>query len=348
MESRRNKMKKLSGTKMLTTIIALFFLIGFSALLTAAQTIKIGTIVPLRSPWVKELKKLDLEWRRITNGEVKLKIYAGGIAGDEEDMVRKIRMGVLGGAVFTNRGITHIQSDFYVLNIPFLLKSDKELDYIMAKMTPGIEESIEKKGFKVVIWAKAGWIYFFTKDPVLYPKDLKKHKLSFTTGAPEMEQAWKKSGYHIIPNELKDMMMALQSGMVNAFYLPPLMAASGQYFPFAPNMCSIKIAPLVGGVVISSRIWKRIPDNYKPEMLKVAQTMSDTLLSKTMKLEEEAIVEMKKHKFKINQVPKDAYPLWKAASDKGMDALIGKSFSKEIYETMLKHIEEFRNTNESK
>lgn len=341
-------MKNQTRIKLLTVFTAFIMLIAFTARLTAAVTIKIGTIVPLRSPWVKELKKLDLEWRKITNGEVRLKIFAGGIAGDEDDMVRKIRMGVLGGAVFTNRGITHIQPDFYVLNIPFLLKSEKELDYVMSKMTPGIEESIEKKGFKVVVWAKAGWIYFFSKDPVYYPKDLKKHKLSFTTGAPAMEQAWKKSGYHIVPNELKDMMMALQSGMVTAFYLPPLMAASGQYFPLAPNMCSIKIAPLVGGVVFSNKIWKRIPEKYKPEMMKVAQNTADTLLSKTMKLEEEAIVEMKKHKFKINEVPKDAYPQWKAASDKGMDALVGKIFSKEIYETMLKYIEEFRNSDESK
>ena len=53
-----------------------------------ALTIKIGTIAPLRSPWVRELKKLGLEWTKITNGKVTLKIYAGGIAGGEDDMVR--------------------------------------------------------------------------------------------------------------------------------------------------------------------------------------------------------------------------------------------------------------------
>jgi hypothetical protein len=27
-----------------------------------AMTIKIGTVAPLRSPWIKELRKLGIEW----------------------------------------------------------------------------------------------------------------------------------------------------------------------------------------------------------------------------------------------------------------------------------------------
>jgi len=313
-----------------------------------ALTIKIGTIVPLRSPWVNELKKLGIEWGKITNGEVDIKIYAGSIAGNETDMVRKIRMGTLGGAVFTNRGIMSIYPDAYVLNIPFFLESEAEFDYVLEKMSPFIEKEIEKKGFKVLIWAKAGWLYFYSKRPVLYPDDLKKHKLSFTTGAADMELAWKKSGYHVVPNQLKDMMMALQSGMVDSFYLPPLMAASGQYFALAPNMCSLRITPLLGGLVLSDKVWQKIPDKYKAQMVAVAQKMADNLYKKTVELEIEAIEEMKKNGLKINQVPPDALEKWKAASDKGMDVLIGKVFTKEIFDMLMMHVKEFRKRNDQR
>ncbi|MCP4148449.1 MAG: C4-dicarboxylate ABC transporter substrate-binding protein [bacterium] len=333
---------KTETKKMRSLCLSMLMLILFMGHLHAL-TIKIGTIVPLRSPWIKELKKLGAEWGKITKGKVKIKIYAGGIAGSEEDMVRKMRMGILGGAVFTNRGITHIYPDSYVLNIPFLLDSEEELDFILEKMTPIFEEEIEKKGFKVVTWAKAGWINFFTKRPVLYPDDLKKHKISFATGAPAMEQAWKKSGYHIVPNELKDMMMGLQSGMVDSFYLPPLMAASGQYFALAPNMCSLKIAPLVGGVLLSEKIWKRIPKQYHEAMIKVSKEMAKSLFIKTIELEKEAIEEMKKNDLVINVAPGDAMAKWKVISAKGMGELVGKAFSKEIYETLEKVLNEYRN-----
>jgi len=307
-----------------------------------ALTIKIGTIAPLRSPWVKELKMMGVEWEKITNGKVTIKIFAGGIAGGEEDMVRKIRLGALGGAVFTNIGINNIYPDSNVLNIPFLFNSEKELDYVLDKMKPTFEAEIEKKGFKVVAYTKAGWIYFFSKKPVAYPEDLRKHKLSFSTGARVWEEAWKKAGFQIIPSELKDLMMALQSGMVNAFYLHPLLAASGQYFALAPNMLPLKIAPLVGGMVFSDQVWKRVPEQYKKEMLAVVDRMVERLYQETIKLEKEAIEEMKKHKLVINPVPPDALERWRAASDKSMDVLLGKAFSKDVYDQVMRHLNDFR------
>ncbi|MCP5106423.1 MAG: hypothetical protein GY950_23770 [bacterium] len=337
---------KMNGFKIvLVSIIMLAVLSGGTL---HALTIKIGSIAPLRSPWIKELKKLGIEYGKITNGLIKLKIFAGGIAGNEEDMVRKIRMGILGGAVFTNRGIINIYPDSYVLNIPFFLDSNEELEYVMKRMTPIFEKEVEKKGFKVIAWSQAGWVHFFTKRPVRYPDDLKKHKLSYTTGAAAMEQAWKKSGYHIVPNSLKDMMMSLQSGMVDAFYLPPLIAASGQYFALAPNMTAQPVAPLLGGLVLSNKIWKRVPDKYKEKIITATQKMADRLYLETVELEKEAITEMKKHDLVIHETPPDALAKWKAASDKGMDALIGKAFSQEIYDRLVQYVKEYRKEKKAK
>jgi TRAP-type C4-dicarboxylate transport system substrate-binding protein len=306
-------------------------------------TIKIGTVAPMRSPWIKELRRLGVEWSKITNNTVKIQIYAGGIAGGEDDMVRKIRLGSLGGGVFTNIGINNIYPDSNVLNIPFLFNSDEELDYVLAKLKPGFEQEIEKRGFKVIAYTKAGWVYFFTKKPIAYPEDIKPYKMCFSTGSRAWEEAWKKSGYRVIPTELKDMMMSLQSGMVEAFYLHPLIAGSGQYFALAPNMCPLKITPLVGGVVFSKQIWNRVPDQYKEKMMAVVQEMIDRLYQETRQLEEEAIQEMKKHGLVINPVPPDALAKWRAVSDKGLDSLIGKAFSKEVYDRMMQLLTEFRN-----
>ncbi|NIM17204.1 MAG: C4-dicarboxylate ABC transporter substrate-binding protein [Candidatus Aminicenantes bacterium] len=310
-----------------------------------AFTIKIGSSAPERSPWGKALRELARQWKSITNGLVELKIYPGGIAGNEEDMIRKTRMGILGGAVITNRGFIILNPDIYTLNVPFLITTEGELNYVLDKMKPTFENYIEKKGFKIIILFMAGWVHFFTKKPVNYPDDLKKHKLAFSTGEPEMEQAWKKSGYHIVPTDLKDLLMALQSGMVNAFYLPPLLAGSGQYFPLAPHMSVQRIAPLIGGMVLSEKTWKRIPEKYREKMMAVALKMSGELYEKTVELEKEAIEAMKKHGLKIVKFPDDSLEKWRTASDKGMDQLIGKAFSKEIYDRIIHLLEEYRKKN---
>ncbi len=324
--------------RILLILIILIFLSGpiFSI------TIKIGSIAPAKSPWDKALRELGREWKSISGGQVNVKIYPGGIAGSEEDMIRKMKVGILGGAVFTNRGLTKIYSDFYVLNLPFTFNSEKEFLYVAEKMNPLFEERIEKKGYKVIIWSMAGWLRFFSENKIEYPNDLKKHKLSFTTGEPEIEQVWKKMGYQVIPNQMSDLMMGLQSGMVNAFYLPPLVAASGQYFPLAPNMLELKIAPIYGGIVISKDIWNKIPDKFKGKFMEVAQRLSIDLKNKTKNLEQEAVETMKKHGLKINSLPDGSMGKWRDASEKGFNSLINKVFSRQIYDKMIEYLNNFR------
>lgn len=319
-----------------------FTILFFISLILPGQIIKIGSIAPDRSPWDDALKEIAREWALITNGQVKLKIYPGGIAGSEEDMIRKMKVGTLGGAILTNIGLTKIDPDAFVLSTPFLFQSEKEMAYVMARLNPVFEKQIGEKGFKVIIWTMSGWVNFFSKERVLYPQDLKKHKLAFSTGEPELEQAWKKSGYHIVPTDLKDMMMALQSGMVDSFYLPPLVAGSGQYFALAPNMCALKIAPLVGGLVIMDRIWERIPENFKPPMMAAVDRAARKLAGETDALEKKALDSMKKNGLVIHEAPADSLAKWKEAAEQGMDELVGKVFSKEIYERLLQILQEFR------
>lgn len=316
--------------------------------LFSSETIKIATSAPERSPWVEALEEMKRGWEQITEGKVKIKIYAGGIAGSEEDTVRKVRLRTLGGAALSNMGMVKIYNDAYVLNAPFLFSSGQELVYVLEKITPLFKKKIEEKGFKVIIWTMAGWVHLFTKEEVAYPDDLKKFKIGFGTDEPEMEQAWKKMGYHVVPTDLKDLLIALQSGRVNAFVLSPLLAGAGQYFPFASYMSSLRLAPLVGAVVIDKRIWDRIPVEYHQPMLELVQDLSVDLYQKTIELEKEAIDAMKEQGLKVYDPPPDSLSQWHQAAQKGMGELIDKAFSAEIYQQVLDLLSEFRKMNDGK
>jgi len=308
----------------------------------AAATIKIGSIAPERSPWDKTLNQIAIEWAKITGGEVQLKIYPGGITGGELDMQRKMRVGTLGGGVFTNMGIMKIEHDVLVLNTPFLFDSEPEFNFVFDKIRPIFEKKLEERGFKVIIWTMAGWVHFFSKDKVINPEEMKKYKISFTTGEPEFEQAWKKMGFQVVPQELNDVLMALQSGMVTAFYLPPLFAGSGQYFALAPHMLDLKMAPLVGGLVISDRIWKSIPERFHQPMLTAAEKAANNLYAKTMELERETLKVMVENGLKIHSPAPDTLAKWRTISQTGMEELIGKAFSREIYDQIHAYLNDYR------
>ncbi len=304
--------------------------------------IKIGSIAPERSPWGKALEKVARDWERISNGTVQVKIYPGGIAGSERAMIQMIRLGGLQGGVFTSMGLSKIEPSITVLNIPLLFHSAEEFSAVFDKMKPAFEKKIEEKGFKIILWTQAGWVNFFTKEPVLYPEDLKKLKISVTDNDPEVEQVWKRMGFEVVPGDFKDLMVQLQSGMVSAAYLPALLAGSGQYFAVVPHMLLLRMAPLVGGLVLSDKAWAAIPADLHQALLEAVAEASRGLYEETMRLEADAVKMMQDNGLVVHEPPPAALPKWREAAAQGVSDLIGPIFSKEVYDRIVGYLQEFR------
>jgi TRAP-type C4-dicarboxylate transport system substrate-binding protein len=307
-----------------------------------ALTIKLGSLAPEGSPWDSALKKLAVEWNRISRGQVTLKIFPGGIAGDEPDMVRKIRINQLQAAAITGIGLQQIANDILTIQLPLLIRTDGEFEYVLAEMQPTFNTLLEQKGFTALAWSLAGWATFFTRDPVIYPQDLMKQKLQVDDGSPEMTQAWKKMGFHVVPLPATSVMSALQSGMVEAFTLTPLTAAAMQWFALAPNMAGLRWAPMVGGIIISNRTWARVPDNLKPELLAAIRVVLADLEGETRALEDKALEVMLNNGLQVHPLPAAAEEEWRRVVEDGFGLIIGKSFSAQVYEEIRTHLEVYR------
>ena len=302
--------------------------------------IKIGSVASEHSPWGKAFKRISREWAKITGGKVKLKIYGGGIAGHEVEMVKKIRGGKLDGAGLSLSGTSLIYRDTSVLWTAYLFNGEKEFNDVFYRMKPFFEKEIEKKGFKVIAWQLIGWPRIFSKNPVFYPRDLEEHKFAVPVEDPEILQVLKDSGDHSVPIDYNDLMMNLQSGKVTAFLLHPYFAAVGQYYTQAPNMCSDKAITDIGVLLITKKTWENIPDKYKKQMIDVARKHLDDLYQEIVKLEEEAIEKMEEYDLIVNKFPADAWEKWHAAADKRIDELKGKAFSKEVYHQVRQYLKE--------
>ena len=85
--------------------------------------VKIATIAPDGSPWHDVLVELAERWRAVSQGGVQVKIYAGGTHGDEAELVRKVRIGLLQGASITSNGLDTISPGFSAFSVPLLFES---------------------------------------------------------------------------------------------------------------------------------------------------------------------------------------------------------------------------------
>lgn len=303
-------------------LLALMVLVAAN-LPAGAATIKLGTLAPEGSPWHEILRDMAEGWKAASDGKVTLRIYAGGVAGDEPDMVRKMRIGQLHAAALTGSGLSRIAPEIQALQMPMMLRSDAELDYVRERIGPKIEAILEAKGFKLLTWGDAGWVYFFAQEPVIDPEDLKPMKIFTWAGETSVTDAYKACGYHPVPLAATEIHSALQSGLINAFPTTPIAALSFQWFGLAKHMTYLKWAPLVGAVVISTRSWQALPVDLKPRFLEIARTAGGRLQSVVRTLGDEAIEVMKQHGLVVHQVPSDSIARWERSARCSYPTIIG-------------------------
>lgn len=324
---------------LLLVVLSVFIAIP---LFSRPLTLKIASLTPKGSPWDKALRQIASEWSEASDGEITLKIYPGGIAGDEDDMIRKMRFNQIQGGIFTSQGLNGIDPNTVALSIPFLITSNEEFDYVFEKVSPVLSEGLGAEGFEVIGWTQAGWIHIFSKERVVYPEDLKKLKMAGSDVDPAMFEAWKDLGFTVLPIPLSEIGTALSSGMVEACYNVLLGATAYQLYTVVDYMMDFPISPVIGAFVLSSRTWNRIDDELKPELRRIAQAAADELYKNTNELEKEALEVLKDRGVTVVPIPKDAREEWRTEFERGMEMIMGKSFSEKVYNLIKKHVEEFR------
>ena len=310
-----------------------------------ALTIKLGTLAPRGSPWELSLKRLAAEWKEISKGKVVLKIYPGGIAGDEQDMIRKMRIGQLDAAGVTVGGLISIYPEIMVLTLPLLIRNEDEYIHVFQEMKPSYEEELNRRGFQVILWTNAGWMYFFSRHPVVSPEDLSRQKLWVRTGDASEVQAWQKAGFHPVPLSANDITISLQNGMIDALAVSPLTAASYQWFGLASHMCDLKLAPFFGAVMITTKTWNRIPDSLKADLLAAASRIGSQMETEVWQADTQAITIMKRYGLQVNPVPEDVEKEWRIVIESAYQHLLGASFEKKSFDRVMIRLQEHRNNN---
>ncbi|MEE8515312.1 MAG: TRAP transporter substrate-binding protein DctP [Alphaproteobacteria bacterium] len=290
----------------------------------AAETIKIGTLAPKGSPWHKAIQDMAEAWKKESKGKIRVRIYAGGVSGDEPDMVRKMRIGQLHAAAMTGAGLMSIAHEIQALQMPMMLRSDQELDYVRERMAPRLEGALAAKGFIVLNWVDAGWVYFFTKKPVVTLDDLRPLKLFAWVGETAHIGGWRDAGFHPVPLPATEIHTALQSGLIQALPTTPVAALSFQWFGQVKHMTDVKWAPLVGATVISKRKWRRIPKALRTGMMTTARVVGKRLQGSIRTLGVKAVKVMKKYGLQVHAVPPKAVVQWEKGARKGYGSIIGK------------------------
>ena len=221
--------------------------------------VKFATVAPEGTIWMKYMRDLDKTFRQKSQGEIGFKLYPGGILGDELGVLRKIWNRQVHAAAFSGEGISKILPSVRVLDLPFLFRNYQETDQVHEALYDYYVEHFRKKDFEFLAWAEVGNIHLFSKQPIRRVKDLAGLKIWTGSGDPISKETFSLMGTNPIPLPVTSVTTALNTGMIDTVYAPPLGALALQWHTYTKYMTSLPLTHATGVVLISKKYFDKVP-----------------------------------------------------------------------------------------
>ncbi len=328
------------------TLLSLFFTAVFALPFTAAAqqyTIKFATLATEGSTWMNVMHEFDQAVRNESGGRLGFKIYAGGIQGEDKDMMRKVRLGQLQSVGVTGVGIGEISSRLRILDAPFLFKNYDEVDHLHQVMDQEFDKEFTDNGFVLLGWAEVGFVYVLTNQPVRSEADMNGVKMWTWEGDQIAEAAFRALGINPIPLSVVDVLTSLQTGLINGAYTSPLAALAMQWNTRVKYMMSVPLADAAGAVVVSKKAFDKLPPDLQEILVRNGHKYMAILTQKSREENASAIQTMKKNGLQIIDVtsPKTLQE-FQVIGKKARESLVGKLYDQAWMDKVEKIVADFR------
>jgi TRAP-type C4-dicarboxylate transport system substrate-binding protein len=304
-------------------------------------TLKLATLAPEGSPWMQVLKAAAAEVQQSTGNAVQFKIYPGGVMGDERDMVRKMHIGQLHAAMLSSASLASMFSEIDVLQIPFFFNSYPEVDFLVAKMEDGFMSGLEKNGYVSLGWSEAGFVYLMSTVPVNSLAQLRKAKVWIWSDSPMAKAIFSEAGVSGVPLAISDVLVGLQTGLVEVVYAPPSVAIALQWFTRIKHLTEAPLNYIMGGLVVKKDAFDTLSPPHQAVTKEVFRRHMSRLKEIVRAENQEALGVMRKQGVQFLAPDQATMGEFKAISEKAMLQEDGHKFSAQTREQALAWLKAF-------
>ncbi len=251
-----NALSRLWGMKALS----IFLLSLVLSLPAHAVTLKIATVAPEGTAWMKEMRDAASRIKEQTSGRVLFKYYPGGVMGSSDTVLRKMRVGQLHGGAFTAGELAGRDPDLLLYGIPFMLNSSEEARVLRQTLDPLVTAGLKEAGLAVVGISGGGFVNLFSDKPVRQASDLIDSKVWTPEGDVVSDLAFRMAGVSPIPLSLPDVYTALQTGALDTVVNTTAGAIAFQWHTKMKTMTDFPVAYVLGLMALDQRVFARLSD----------------------------------------------------------------------------------------
>ena len=241
--------------KILTSLLLALVLISPTGY---AATLKIASLAPDGTNWMKMMRKAAKDIKKQTEGRVKIKYFPGGVQGSDKSVLRKMRIGQLQGGAVATGSLINISPASQLYNLPFTFRTLEELRAVREEFDPYIVEELGKKGYVVLGISEAGFAYMMSDEPIRTSDDAREQKVWVPEGDLIGETTFENGGVEPISLPLSDVYTSLQTGLINTIVVNASSAIALQWHTKVKYVTDFPLLFLTGAIIVDQKAFKKI------------------------------------------------------------------------------------------
>jgi TRAP-type C4-dicarboxylate transport system substrate-binding protein len=333
-------LRKVLAASVATSLGALLTMLpGSSHIATAAETqyLRIATLAPRDSDLAKGFLKLDKGLRAATHDGWGVRLYPSGVAGDEVDVIRKMKVGQMDASVITSIGLSQIVREVDVLNAPGLINDYKQLEAVQAALTPEWDASFEKAGFQLLAWGETGQYRWFAKNAIEKPSDIKSMRPWVWPSSHVLKELFHVIGANGVPLGAPEVYGALQTGMVDMVVNTSLAMVALQWHANLKHVTEKPVGGvLIGAMLMNSAKWKGMPPDAQQHVQAEIKKTTEGDKQEVRATDERSYQTLIKHGYVADKWSPEADKEYATIADNVRKHLVGRVYTAEMLDKAMK------------
>jgi TRAP-type C4-dicarboxylate transport system substrate-binding protein len=308
-----------------------------------AKTYKIATVSPDGLAWMKDLRAGAKEIEELTEGRVKFKIYPGGVQGDDFTVLRKMRIGQLHGGVVASSSLTRFYPDLQVYSLPLQFRDNAEVDFVRAKMDAMIQQGLADNGIETFHLTETGFAYLLSQRPVNTLEEMQQLKIWVPDGDPIAARIIESFGVSPIPLYLTDVLAGLQTGLIDAVAVPPLVALALQWHNHVTHMTDLPLMYTYSMLALDKRATRGMSDGDRAIVKEVMDRVFSKIDAANRADNEKAYQALLSQAIERVDPDLERLEIWRDKADDSIADLISEDeISQESVDILRRHLSEVR------
>lgn len=322
--------------------LAVTALLAFGAP-AAAEVFKIATLAPDGSTWMEAVRKGADEIARRTEGRVTFRFYPGGTMGNDQAVLRKIRIGQLHGGALTAGGLAAVYRDAQIYSMPLLFRSYAEVDAARAQEDGAVIAGLADSGFVSFGLVEGGFAYLLSTKPTRTFADLAGRKPWIPEGDVVGQAIFAAAGVTPVPLPLSDVLTGLQTGLIDTVAGTPVGAVALQWFTKSKYLTDFPLIYVYGTMVVERKAFERLAAADQATVREILGSVMKDLDARTRTDNEGAREALLKEGIQFVDIAPEARAKWEAVAAEATVKLgASGAYSQSAYDAVRRAVAAFR------